>query len=141
MSTIRRTIGTPKAPKVPNFAKLSCQKIDITETRKDLLGTYRKPPAMGPQSIPHVNAVDPQAMYDPKFSWLAISAIMLKPKTPTTAPERPWQTRATRSSQALRAEINSIVARAIAMKPETRGTLLARYLSQRYPATAIWFRL
>jgi hypothetical protein len=76
-------------------------------------------------------------MYAPKFSGLAVSAIMLSPRTPTTAPERPWQTRATSRTQAVRAETKRIVARAMATKPEISGALRARYLSERYPATAM----
>lgn len=130
MSTTRSAIGAPKAPSMPNLAKLCCQTL-ILSIGPGCRNTYRRPPAMGPQSMPHVNAVDPQAMYDPKFSWRAVSAIMLKPNTPTTAPDRPWQARAPRSSQGLCTEMNRIVARAIATKPQMSGALRARYLSHR----------
>lgn len=130
ISTTRSAIGAPKAPRVPNLANLVCQTLTLS-TGPGCQNTYRKPPAIGPQSIPHVNAVDPQAIYDPKFSGRAVSAIILKPSTPTTAPDRPWQARATRSSQGVCTVMKRIVARAIAMKPQMSGALRARYLSHR----------
>lgn len=74
---------------------------------------------MGPQSIPHVKDADPHAIREPNLSGLDVSAIMLKPKTPTTAPERPWHTRATSKTHTLPPKINRRVAKAMATKPET----------------------
>lgn len=136
MSTTSSAIGTPKAPIVPNWENLFSQ-IFRSSMGWRYENTYRKPPVMGPQSIPHVNDADPQAICEPKCSGLDVSAIMLSPKTPTTAPDRPWHTRATSSTQTLFADINRAVARAMAMKPETSGACRVRYLSQKYPTTAL----
>lgn len=135
MSIASSAIGTPKAPTVPNWENL------FSQTFRSSMGwrledTYKKPLVMGPQSIPHVNDADPQAICKPNCSGLDVSAIMLSPKTPTTAPDRPWHIRATRSTQTLFADINRAVTRAMAMKPETSGAVRVRYLSQKYPTTA-----
>lgn len=44
--------------------------------------------------IPHVNEADKNAIYSPLFSGLAVSATIAKLRTPTMAPDSPWQIRA-----------------------------------------------
>lgn len=80
-------IGVPKAPILPNLANL--WKVSMLLHPGELRLTYRKPPVIGPHSIPHVNAKDPYAIYAPSDSCGAVSAITVRPNTPTTAPDSP----------------------------------------------------
>jgi hypothetical protein len=77
----------------------------------------------GPEIIPQVYEVDTNAIYSPRFSGKAVSATIAKLKTPTTAPDRPWHTRAMIRRAGEFPNRNTEVDTAIAMYPKIKGDL------------------